>query len=226
MPSTLRGGAKRKIDAVTTSKSANLTKKAKTTQDNHPMSKKGELKTTAPKARPTNKAQKNRDVPVPSSSSPGNTTNPTQELHNAAEKSSLRISPVDQWNYPSSESFSSSAPSSPEDVANPRVFQRTMRDAEGRLHYVLKVTQVFQAIDWRGAGRRSGAGGFDLDDCDKDDDGPVSPKSIPGVKKGDFALQSGRNGSVFYGVVEGEMELDPETMSPFYPGILNMYGKI
>ncbi|KAI7329290.1 hypothetical protein KC315_g6223 [Hortaea werneckii] len=222
MPPTLRGGAKRKIDAVTTTRSANLTKKAKMTQDSHTMSKRGELKTTTSKAKPTNKAQKIRDVSVPSSPSPGNTTNPTQELHNAAEKPSLRISPVDQWNYPSSESSSSSAPSSPEDVANPRVFQGTMRDADGRLHYVLKVTQVFHAIDWRGAGRKSGAS---ADDCNNDEDGPVSPKSIPGVKKEEFALQSGRNGSVFYGVVEEEMKLDPETMSPFYPGIQRMYGQ-
>ncbi|KAI7363974.1 hypothetical protein KC354_g6067 [Hortaea werneckii] len=223
MPPTLRGGAKRKIDAVTTTRSANLTKKAKMTQDSHTMSKRGELKTTTSKAKPTNKAQKIRDVPVPSSSSPGNTTNPTQELHHAAEKPSLRISPVDQWNYPSSESSSSSAPSSPEDVANPRVFQGTMRDADGRLHYVLKVTQVFHAVYWRGNGRKSGAGGFE--DCDDDDGGSMSPKSIPGVKKEEFSLQSGRDGSVFYGVVEEEMELDPDTMSPFYPGILRMYGK-
>ncbi|GAB1735954.1 hypothetical protein NU219Hw_g5287t1 [Hortaea werneckii] len=226
MPPTLRGSAKRKIDAVTTTRSANLAKKAKITRDSHLLSKEGKPKTTTSKARPNNKAQKNRNTPVPSSSSPATPSNTTKELQRAAEKPSLRISPVDQWNQSSSESSSSSAPSSPEDASNPRVFQGTMKDADGRLHYVLKVTQVFHAIDWRGNGRNSGAGGFDLEDYNNDDDGPVSPKSIPDMKNGDFALQSGRDGTVFYGIVDKEMELNPETMSPFYPGILRMYGKI
>lgn len=223
MPSTLRGGAKRKIDAVTTTRSANLAKKARTTQYSHTMSKKGESKTTTSKARPTNKAQKNKDVSAPSSSSPANTKNTTQQLPNTAKKPTLRISPVDQWNHPSSESSSSSAPSSPEDAAHPRVFQGTMKDADGRLHYVLKVTQVFHAVDWRGNGRKSGVGELKLEDCGGG--GPVSPKSIPGGKTGEFVLQCGVDGSVYYGAVEEEMELDPETMSPFFPGILGMYGQ-
>ena len=95
-----------------------------------------------------------------------------------------------------------------------------MKDADGRPHYVLKVTQVFHVVDWRGSGRERGAAAFELQDCD---DEPVSPKSIPGVKKEEFALQSRGDGSVFYGAVEGEV--DPETMSPFYAGILRMYGQ-
>ncbi|KAI7290867.1 hypothetical protein KC343_g157 [Hortaea werneckii] len=221
MPPTLRGGAagaKRNIDAVTTTKSPTLAKKARITQGS-PTSKSKGQKTTTSKARPTNKAQKNGNAPVLTSFSPVNSTTTTQEPHNAAKKATLRISPVDQWNQSSSESSSSSAPSSPEDAANPRVFQGTMKDADGRPHYVLKVTQVFHAVDWRGSGRKSGAGGFELQDCDEE---PVSPKFIPGVKREEFALQSGRHGSVFYGAVEGEV--DSETMSPFYSGILRMYG--
>lgn len=100
-----------------------------------------------------------------------------------------------------------------------------MRDADGRLHYVLKVTQVFHAIDWRANGRKSGTGRYELQDCDEGDQEPVSPKSFPGVKKEQFALQSGVDGMVFYGAVEGGMELDSETMSPFYPGILRTQGQ-
>ncbi|KAI7290461.1 hypothetical protein KC343_g388 [Hortaea werneckii] len=223
MPPTLRGGAKRKIDTVTTTRSPTLAKKAKITQGGQSTSNNKGQKTTKSNAKPTNKAQKNRSAPVPSSSSPVNSTNTTQEPHNAATKPTLRISPVDQWNLTSSESSSSSAPSSPEDAANPRVFQGTMKDADGRPHYVLKVTQVFHAVDWRGTGRKSGAGGFEPQDCIVGAEEPVSPKSIPGVKKVEFALQSRGDGSVFYGAVEGEV--DPETMSPFYPGILRMYGQ-
>ncbi|KAI7085403.1 hypothetical protein KC356_g5903 [Hortaea werneckii] len=221
MPPTLRGGAKRTIDAVTTTTSANLAKKAKITQDNQSTCKRKTAKPTTSKARSTNKAQTNRPAPAPSSSSPANTTTTTREPPNAAKKPTLRISPVDQWNHSSSESSSSSAPSSPEDAANPRVYQGTMRDADGRPHYVLKVTQVFHAVDWRGNGRKSGTGGFELRDCDEE---PVSPKSFPGVNKEEFALQSGVAGAVYYGAAEGGMELDPQTMSPFYPGILRMYA--
>ncbi|KAI7203646.1 hypothetical protein KC316_g2869 [Hortaea werneckii] len=235
MSPTLRVSGKRKIDAVRTMiRSATSAKKAKMTQDtSQTLSKKGAKKTTTSKARPTNETQtKNhnssgyRYAAILCSPTPTKPTRTTQELppparmpNTVAKKPNLRISPVDQWNYPSSESSSSSAPSSPEDAANPRVFKGTMKDADGRLHYVLKVTQVFHAIDWRGGQERV----REVDD--QDDQGPLSPKSIPGVRNGDFSLQSGDSGSVFYGVVEGDMELDLETMSSFYPGVLRMYGQ-
>ncbi|KAI6828520.1 hypothetical protein KC332_g7559 [Hortaea werneckii] len=222
MPPTLRGGAagaKRNIDAVTTTRSPTLTTKAKVIQNSQSTSKSKGPNTTTSKPRPTNKTQKNGNAPESPSSSLVNSTTTTQEPHNAAKKPTLHISPVDQWNQSSSESSSSSAPSSPEDAANPRVFQGTIKDADGRPHYVLKVTQVFHAVDWRGCGRKSGPGAFELGDCSEE---PVSPKSIPGVKREEFGLQSRGDGSVFYGAVDGEV--DPETMSPFYSGILRMYG--
>jgi len=123
---------------------------------------------------------------------------------------SLHISHVDRWNTSESDS------SSREETRPWWESQGKMLDPNGRVHDVPKVKKAFMKFSWRNFEDRSG----------REDAGqPLSPKTVPEVRQ--------MNGVEYERCEWWEDEqleadggrLDPDTLSPFYPGLLTMYGK-
>jgi len=127
-------------------------------------------------------------------------------------QSGFHTSPVDAWNVTELKAGGNKCPF---DNGCPHVCLGKMKDKKGKLWNVIKVTHDFRRIRWK-------SHSYLVHDSTEEGE-LVSPKTMPSVdqmSQVEYA-QYQRWEDAQLGGVE---PLDPDTLSPFYPGILAMYG--
>ncbi|KAK4539155.1 hypothetical protein LTR36_001201 [Oleoguttula mirabilis] len=131
------------------------------------------------------------------------------------KKSKIRISPVDCWNVVEQ----------PKQQFQARSSQRTgwdiqgwIDDENGMKYPVFRLGVNFAKMKWRVCNGRDGTWA--------EDGQLVSPKTVPGLDQmnaAEYLLH--QRSEADYVEADSVERLDPDTMSPFYPGILKAYGR-
>ncbi|KAK5121793.1 hypothetical protein LTR85_004668 [Meristemomyces frigidus] len=128
-------------------------------------------------------------------------------------KKMIRISPVDRWNV--------TEPTQRPQARSPQRkvwdIQGWLNDENGKKYPVFRLGVNFTKTKWKACGDKHGQW--------PEDGQLVSPKTVPSVDQMSVVEYEEYQRRVHHVERDWEDELDPDTMTPFYPGILKMYGR-